>query len=110
MSSRLNTHQYKVRRERFESATCLVVLGENNQKGENMAMNVICDIEDCKKKASERKVKLCSGYTEEEGSSDGRTVYKPFENPDISELDLCRKHFKDWCEATYNAFWKKVKT
>lgn len=69
-----------------------------------------CDIEGCKEEAYNLEVQMCVGYKEStEQSGKEKIVYKPFEIPHIAKKDLCNKHFKKWCETTYNTFWGKKK-
>lgn len=65
----------------------------------------VCDI--CGKEALHHKIDVCHGFTTKTEGRDGTFNYKPFEkNLKVSKKDLCEKHFKDWCKATYTAFWK----
>jgi len=63
-----------------------------------------CDIPKCDA-AAYHNVDMCHGFLE----SYGRQQYAPFDrvrSGDILKTDLCNKHFKQWCIATYTAFFK----
>lgn len=70
-------------------------------------VKIKCDIKGCKNKAAHEQIDCCTGWLEEtSGSNIPTTKYKPFEKPTFGKKDLCEKHFKIWCEATYKAFYK----
>lgn len=68
-----------------------------------------CDI--CKEDAY-HEVDVCHGFIESTTDSEGTSEYKPFEvirDHQVRKTDLCEKHYKIWCKATYLAFWKLKK-
>jgi hypothetical protein len=72
-----------------------------------MATKHFCDIEGCKQEASNLDVQMCSGWKVSSQNSFGVEIsYGVFEKPIIIKKDLCDKHFKEWCRATYNTFWR----
>lgn len=64
---------------------------------------ILCDAPDCKEDAYYR-VKTCRGYKK----STGDITYECFEKPTLGKMDLCKKHYRQWCEATYKVFFKVV--
>jgi len=67
-----------------------------------------CDIPGCQEEAHE-EVDVCHGYSLSTESNDKKTTYEPFEKPNLRKTDLCEKHFRAWCKATYGCFWKNEK-
>lgn len=64
-----------------------------------------CDIGGCGEDAY-NTVDICSGFVTNDFKG---KEYKPFElvrDHQVSKHDLCEKHYKIWCKATYIAFWK----
>lgn len=68
----------------------------------------LCDIRGCEERAVKEQVDMCTGYSDYYGTFEETTQYEPFEKPSVGKRDLCKKHFKIWCEATYTAFYKVV--
>jgi hypothetical protein len=66
----------------------------------DMVEKTFCDILGCKEEAY-HKVDSCMGWLDESGSD----KYLPFQRPTVRKIDLCPDHHKQWCIATYGAFW-----
>jgi hypothetical protein len=67
-----------------------------------------CDIKGCKGEAY-HEVDVCMGYTSSSSDSGVSTHYEPFERSQILKRDLCTKHYRKWCECTYNFLLKESK-
>lgn len=63
-----------------------------------------CDIPNCNEEAWERDLDVCNGYKLSSESRDGTIEYKPFEKPHLEKVDLCEKHFTEWCKLTYQLY------
>ena len=68
-----------------------------------------CDIDGCGEEAYVEDVDVCIGWIDwSKDASKKRTTFKPFDKPAKRKKDLCEKHYKIWCRATYEAFHGKV--
>lgn len=68
-----------------------------------------CDINGCEEEAIRHDIDVCNGYMASSGvyKSEKITTYEPFEKPSIQKYDLCEKHFRQWCKATYDINYTK---
>lgn len=69
-----------------------------------------CDIAGCNEETWREKVDVCIGWLEATEYGGKRTNFKPFEHPDVVKRDLCDKHYRMWCRATYEIFHGKVES
>jgi len=69
-----------------------------------------CDIPNCNEEAYKLDIEMCSGYyTSSKNYSTGKKIiYEPYERPTTKKYDLCDKHFKEWCNATYTIIKENV--
>ena len=65
-----------------------------------------CDISGCNENAWKRGIDICSGYTISSESRSGIIEYIPFEKPHLKKVDLCDRHFTEWCKLTYSLYEK----
>lgn len=68
-----------------------------------------CDFPKCKEEAWTEQVDVCWSYRTSSESGSEIEKYKPFEKPILEKRDLCKRHFKVWCRAIYEAFFGKVR-
>lgn len=74
-----------------------------------MVKKHFCDIPNCKEEAVRLDIDMCTGYTLGTQNEDRSFKYEPFERPEVVKCDLCKKHFKAWCKATYTIALFEVK-
>jgi hypothetical protein len=72
--------------------------------GKKMTQKTFCDV--CNAETYGDSADVCHGYKKSSECGGVTEKFKPFEKPKVSKTDLCAKHYKLWCEATYNCFWK----
>jgi hypothetical protein len=80
-----------------------------NYRGKTMK-KTFCDVKGCEEEA-EKEVDVCTGWLV---SRDSRILtipkeeFKPFERPTVRKRDLCSKHLREWCKATYESLYGKI--
>lgn len=66
-----------------------------------MVTKKFCDVEGCDEEAFE-SVDVCYGWLEsQQREGEPEKKFERFEQPDVGKRDLCFKHYKLWCAATY---------
>jgi hypothetical protein len=68
-----------------------------------------CDVRGCKNESWKEQIDVCCGWLQSTKDSNKTEEFQPFEKPNLIKKDLCEKHFKIWCKATYEAFYGEVK-